>query len=238
MANECLAVPLTRKYGSLPLLAQKSMISLEFKGQGFTPRWTSGGSDPEKTRNKQSGAKASLGFSAGRRSPETPAKTVRGSSLRRETGWRSPLLEQRQTTRAGQQSAGATKTLNMDNTVVGSAGKRRLHEDVKTRHSEWLNRISAFNERVKAAAKTREGPKEQTNNFDKGRDTKGINARRTQFPKKEDNVKNMVSTNKNSEHYSQAFSLEREVCFQDYRQKCIQWLETLPDNVTQPMSLR
>ncbi|KAJ7376185.1 hypothetical protein OS493_036299 [Desmophyllum pertusum] len=43
--KEFLTVPLTRKYGSMPSLAQKSVISLEYKDGGFKPRRVSGSSD-------------------------------------------------------------------------------------------------------------------------------------------------------------------------------------------------
>ncbi|KAJ7376184.1 hypothetical protein OS493_036298 [Desmophyllum pertusum] len=147
-SKEFLTVPLTRKYGSMPSLAQKSVISLEYKDGGFKPRRVSGSSDPQKTGNKESEVQLTLGLPQLRRSLETPVKNARGPNFRREIGWRSPLLER---LGEGQENAGATKTPNKEKNAVGSPGKRRLDDDVKvlpSRHSEWLNRISSFNERV------------------------------------------------------------------------------------------
>ena len=245
--KELLAVPLTRKYGSMPSLAQRSVISLEYKQEGFTPRRISGGSDPPKTGNKQSRAQVTLGLPLVRRSSETPAKNVRDSSFGREKDWRNPLLERWQTMGAGQESAGATKP-NMEKTTLGHAGKRRLHEDVKfpeSRHSEWLSRISAVNGRVNgtktadASSKTRGQMKEQISYSKNGRERQGAQVGKTQIPRKTDIPKKTVlTTNKNTVKYSQGFSLEKEFFFQDYRQKCIQWLKSLPDSETQPMTLR
>lgn len=230
--KELPSVQLTRKYGSMPMLAQKLMISLEYKDEGFTPRRISGLPDPPKTGNKQNKTQETRPeLALVGRSSETPAKNVRGSSFRRESSWCSSLLERRQTT---------TKTPNMEKTAAGSAGKRR-HEDVKfpeSRHSEWLRRISAFNDRISTNAKTRGQNKEQTTNFNKGQQMKGVKARKTPFQGKEDIQKKTVPANKNSGLYSQALSLEREFYFKDYRQKCIQWLKSLPGSGMEPMTLR
>ena len=208
------------------------MISLEYKDEGFTPRRTSGFSNSPKTAgNKQNRTQETQGLPLVRRSLETPAKNVRGSSFRRETGWCNSVLGRRQTT---------TKTPNMEKTAVGSAGKRR-HEDVKfpeSRHSEWFKRISAFNDRISANAKTRGQNKEQTTNFNKGQYMKGVKAQKAPFQGKDDIQKRTVPANKNLARYSQAVSLEREFLFQDYRQKCIQWLKSLPSSGMEPMSLR
>ena len=229
--KELPSVQLTRKYGSMPTLVQKSMISLEYKDEGFTPRKMSGLPDAPKTGNKQNKMQETQGLPLVRRSSETPAKNSRGSSFRRETSWCSSLLERRQTT---------TKTPNMEKTAAGSAGKRR-HEDVKFpegRYSEWLRRISAFNDKISTNVKTRGQNKEQTTNFNKGQHMKGVKARKTPFQGKEGIQKKAVPANKNSGRCSQALSLEREFYFEDNRQKCIQWLKSLPGSGMEPMSLR
>ena len=245
-AKELLTVPLTRKYGSMPSLAQKSMISLEYKDKSFIHRRISGCSEPQKTVNKQSKAKETQGVPLSPRPSETPAKTVRALSLRRENGWRSPLLERRQIIGVDRVNAGAMKKPNIEKTSL-SVSKRRLSENVKFpdgRQSEWLSRISAFNERhngakmVNTSAKTGLQIKEQTNNFHRGQDTKCVKSRKTSLARTKDIPSKTVSTNKNTEKYPQAFSLEREFYFQDYRQKCVQWLKSLPDSETQLTSLR
>lgn len=242
--KDFLTVPLIRKYGSMPSLAQKSMISLEYNDSSL-PRRVSGGSDPPKIGNKQSGARGSLELPLVRRSMETPAKNDDVPNFRREIGWRSPLLERRQTLGVGQEIAGATTTPNKEKTTDA---KRWLEEDAKflpNRHSEWLNRISSFNERVAgvktadAISKTRVQITGQNKVTNTGKKPKGAQLKKSQFRRKTDVPKKTVLTaNNDPEKYSQVFSVEREFFFQGYRQKCIQWLKSLPDNGTQPMNLR
>lgn len=231
----------------MPSLAQKSKISLDYNDNSL-PRRVSGGSDPPKTGNKHSGALQSLELPLVRRSMETPAKNDHEPNFRREIGWRSPLLERRQTQGVDHETTGATTTPNTEKTAAGSPGKQLLDEDAKflpSRHSEWLNRISSLNERL-AGVKTADGsskPRAQITGQNKvsstGQKAKGGQPRKSQFRRKTDVPKKTVLTTNNvPEKYSPAFSMEREFYFQDYRQKCIQWLKSLPDSGTQPMNLR
>ncbi len=231
----------------MPSLAQKSKISLDYNDNSL-PRRVSGGSDPLKTGNKHSGALQNLELPLVRRSLETPAKTEHGPNFRREIGWRSPLLERRQTEGMGHETAGATTTPKTEKTATRSPAKRLLDEDAKflpSRHSEWLNRISSLNERLNgvktadASSKPRAQITGQSKITNTGQKAKGVQPRKSQFRRKTDVPKKTVLTTNNvPEKYSPAFSMEREFYFQDYRQKCIQWLKSLPDNGTQPMNIR
>ncbi|KAJ7376200.1 hypothetical protein OS493_036314 [Desmophyllum pertusum] len=146
-SKEFLTVPLTRNMAAC-LVGSEIRDITRVQRRRFQARRVSGSSDPQKTGNKESEVQLTLGLPQLRRSLETPVKNARGPNFRREIGWRSPLLER---LGEGQENAGATKTPNKEKNAVGSPGKRRLDDDVKvlpSRHSEWLNRISSFNERV------------------------------------------------------------------------------------------
>lgn len=243
-SKEFLTVPLIRKYGSMPSLAQKSMISLEYKDSSL-PRRVSGGSDPPKTGNKQTGPLGNLELPQVRWLVETPAKNDHGSNFRREIGWRSPLLEQRQTSGVRQETDGVTTTPNMEKTAPESPGRRGLDEQpmfLPSRHSEWLNRISSLNERLSGVNTTSSKTVAQTTGNNKvtntGQKARGGQPRKSQFRRKTNIPKKTVLTHNETEKYSPAFSVEKELYFQDYRQKCIQWLKSLPDTEAQPMNLR
>lgn len=239
--KELPTVTLTRKYGSMPTLVQKSVISLQYKDEGVTPQRITSNFDPIKTGNKHNITQGTQGLPLVMRSSEIPAKNVSGSAFRREVGWRSPLLEQRQTVGVVKESAWAIKSPNLEKTVVGSAGKRRLREDVKfpgSWNSEWLARISASNNRVNGRAKTRVQNKDKTESIDKAQTKKGVKARKLPLQRTECIQRKTDTTNKDSLRFSQALSPERELFFQDYRQKCIQWLKSLPDSGMEPIILR
>lgn len=244
-SKEFLTVPLIRKYGSMPSLAQKSMISLDYKDSGL-PRRVSGGSDPPKTGNKPTGPLGNLELPQVRRLVETPAKNDHEPNFRREIGWHSPLLERRQTPGVSQETAGAITTPNMEKTTTESPGRQCLDEQatfLPGRHSEWLNRISSLNERLSGVKTTSSKTVAQTTGNNKvtntGQKARGGQPRKSQFRRKTTIQKKTVSTTHNdTEKYTQAFSVEKEFYSQDYRKKCIQWLKSLPDSETQPMNLR
>ena len=235
-------MPLTRKFGSMPSLAQKSMISLDYKDEGFIPRKIS---DPSKNGTRQSGTHESLELPQVRWSLLIPAKTDQSPNFRPEIAWRSPLLEQRQNVGVDQQTAGATTTPNKEKTAAGSSGRRRLNEYatvLPTQHSEWLGRVFPFNERFTGVNKADSGLKTgQGKITSRGQNAKlkSVQARKSQFRRKtEVPKKTELTTNIDTGKYPRAISLEREFYFQDYRQKCIQWLKSLPDSGAHSMNLR
>lgn len=246
-SKEFLTVPLRRKYGSMPSLAQKSMISLDYKDEGFISRRVS---DPPKTGTRQSGAHESLELPQVRWSLEIPARNNHSPNFRREIAWRSSLLEQRQNMGVHQETPGATTTPNKEKTAAGSPGKRRLDEYttfLPSQHSEGLARILPFNERLNGVKKDDTSLKTRAQITGQGKvtntgqntKTKSVQARKSQFRRKtEVPKKTVLTTNIDAGKYSRAFSVEREFFFQDYRQKCIQWLKSLPDSGTHPMNLR
>lgn len=231
----------------MPSLAQKSVISLDYKEEGFKPRRVSGGSDPEKTGNKLSEMQKAHGLPYVRVSLETSAISGYGPNFWRENGWRGQLLERRQTLGLCQEDAGESITPNKERTTVGTPVKPRLNETVKflpTRYSEWFSRISSLNERIgvktaDASSKTRaQQSRGQNKTTNAGQNTKGVQARKSQLRRKTEVPKKTLLTDNVGGKYSEVFSKEREVYFQDYRQKCIQWLKSLPDNGTLAMNLR
>ncbi|XP_020603344.1 uncharacterized protein LOC110042322 [Orbicella faveolata] len=246
-SREFLTMPLTRKFGSMPSLAQKSIISLDYKDEGFTPRKVS---DPPKSGTRQSGTHESLELPQVRWSLVIPAKNVHSPNSRQKIAWRSPLLEQRQNAGVDQQSVGETITPNKEKTAAGSPGKRRLNENATfllKQHSEWLGRVLPFNERLNGVKKADSSLKTRAQITGQGKVTntgqntklKGIQVRKSQIRRKiEVPKKAPLTTNKDAGKYSRAISVEREFYFQDYRQKCIQWLKSLPDSGTHPMNLR
>ena len=240
-------MPLTRKFGSMPSLAQKSMISLEYKDEGFTPRRVS---DSLKTDTKQSGTHESLELPQVRWSFVISTKNDHCPNSRREIAWRSPLLEQRQNAGVDQQTAGETTTPNKEITAAGSPGKRRLNENATItpiQHSEWLGRVLPFNERLNGVTKTDSSLKARGQITGQGKvintgqnmKLKSFQARKLQIRRKiEVPRKTALTTNNDAGKYSRAISVQREFYFHDYRQKCIQWLKSLPDSGTNPMNLR
>lgn len=224
-AKALLAVsPLTRKYGSMPILANKSaQISLEYKNEkSFPTRRISSKSDSSETGNKQ------IHSPEARELPllPRPSETNTTSIFRRENGTRSLFLERRQALRGRQGSAAATKTPNNEKVFARNPGKRRLDKDVKfteCRRSDWINRLSAFNNRINANTKTEQQSKKLGlgTNFTKKETIKSAKTKMTSTIRMKGNQKNSVS---------EVLSLEREFQHQtDYRQKCIQWLKSLPD---------
>ena len=246
MANtkQFLSVPLTRKYGSMPLLVpQKSVISLEYKEKGSIPRrGTFGGSEALKTRNIEHDVKEIREVKPVTRLPETfIAKPVQSSiSYRREIAYRSPLLERRQ-------SMGAMKTTTLEKKAPGTS-QPRLQENKKvkeSRQSERLSETSALHDRhngvnvINVKANTRVQTHEQGNSFYKRQETRGVKSKKKQLSRKRDIPDKTAITRKNDGKSSEVVSLERESHFQDYRQKCVQWLKSLPDTeMPQPTTLR
>ncbi|CAH3033608.1 unnamed protein product, partial [Porites lobata] len=246
MANtkQFLSVPLTRKYGSMPLLVpQKSVISLEYKEKGSIPRrGTFGGSEALKTRNIEHDVKEIREVKPVTRLPETfIAKPVQSSiSYRREIAYRSPLLERRQ-------SMGAMKTPTLEKKAPGTS-QPRLQENKKvkeSRQSERLSETSALHDRhngvnvINVKANTRVQTHEQGNGFYKRQETRGVKSKKKQLSRKRDIPDKTAITRKNDGKSSEVVSLERESHFQDYRQKCVQWLKSLPDTeMPQPTTLR
>ena len=240
-------MPLTRKFGSMPSLAQKSMISLDYKDEGFTPRRVS---DQPKAGTRQSGTHESLELPQVRWSLVISAKKGHSPNSPRGIAWRSSLLEQRQNAGLDQQSAGETTTPNKEETAAGSPGKRRLNEYatfLPSQHSEWLGRVLPFNERVNGVKKVDSSLKTRAQITGQGKVTytgqntklKNVQARKSQIRRKIDvPKKTALTTNNDAGKYPQAISVEGEFYFQDYRQKCIQWLKSLPDSGTHPMNLR
>ena len=236
-SREFLTTPLRRKFGSMPSLAQKSMISLDYK-EGFTPR---GVSDPPKTGTRQGGKHESLELPQVKWSLVIPAK----NDHRLKIAWRSPLLEQ-QNAGMDQQTAGGTATPNKEKTAASSPAKQQLNEYatfLANQHSEWLSRALPFNERLNGVKKadtslktraqtTTQGNVPNTGQYAK---LKSVQARK-QIRRKNEVAK--LTTNIDGGKSSRVYSVEREFYFQDYRQKCIQWLKSLPDSVTHPMDLR
>ena len=246
-SREFLTMSLTRKFGSMPSLAQKSMISLEYKDEGFPPRRVS---DSAKNGTRQSGTHESLELPHVRWSLVIPAKNDHSPNSRREIAWRSPLLEQRQNTGVDQQTAAKNSTPNTEITAAGSPGKRRLNEYatfVPSQHSEWLGRVLPFNERLngikkaESTLKTRAQITWQGKVINTGQNTKlkSVQARKSQIRRKiEVPKKTALTTNNDAGKYSRAISVEREFYFHDYREKCIQWLKSLPESGTHPTNLR
>ena len=240
-------MPLTRKFGSMPSLAQKSMVTLDYKDEGFIPQRVL---DPPKTGTRQSGTHESLELPQVRWSFVIPAKTDHSANSRREIAWRSPLLEQRQNAGVDKQTAGAATTPNKEKTAASSPGKQRLNEYatfLPNQHSEWLGRVLPVNERLNGekkadtSLKTRAQITAQGKVPNPGQNTKLkiVQARKSQFRRKtEVPKKTALTTNTDAGKYSRVYSVEREFYFQDYRQKCIQWLKSLPDSGTLPMNLR
>lgn len=229
MATEktLLTVPLSRKYGSMPTLAHKSVrISLEYRDREFTSRRISSGSDRPKTGNKQNRSQDARGFPLARKSSESPIKSYSGSGFRRESGIQSPLFERQEAARRRQKRAGAAKTSYLENVVARSSGKRRLDEGVigvESRHSEVFKRLSAFNNKSNGNVKV------QGYNVNIEQNITSAKPRLT-------STQTMNGIQKKT--VSQLVPLEREFQFQDYRQKCIQWLKSLPDIGMKPVSLR
>ena len=224
-AKALLAVsPLTRKYDSMTTLANKSVqISLEYKDETkFLARRISSKSDSPETGKKQIHSPEARALPMVLRSSETPAASI----FRRENGTRNLLLERRQAPRGRQESGAATKTPNNERIFTRSPGKQRLHmnvEFIESRRSDWINRLSAFNNRINANTKTQQQSKKQGlgTNFSK------VETIKSTKPKMASTMK-MKGKQKNS--LSEVLSLEREFQHQtDYRQKCIQWLKSLPD---------
>lgn len=246
MANtkQFLSVPLTRKYGSMLLLVpQKSVISLEYKEKGSIPRrGTFGGSEALKTRNIEHDVKEIREVQPVTRLPETfIAKPVQSSiSYRREIAYRSPLLERRQ-------SMGAMKTPTLEKKAPGTS-QPRLQENKKvkeSRQSERISETSALHDRhngvnvINVKANTRVQTHEQGNGFYKRQETRGVKSKKKQLSRKKDIPDKTAITRKNDGKSSEVVSLERESHFQDYRQKCVQWLKSLPDTeMPEPTTLR
>lgn len=244
-SREFLTAPLRRKFGSMPSLAQKSMISLDYK-EGFTPRSVS---DPPKTGTRQGGKHESLELPQVKWSLVTPAK----NDHRLEIAWRSPLVEQQQNAGVDQQTAGATATPSKAKTAASSPAKQQLNEYATfspNQHSEWLGRALPFNERLNGVKKADTSLKKADTSLKTRAQTTaqgkvpstGQNAKlksvqaRKQIRRKNEVVK--LTTSIDGGKSSRVYSVEREYYFQDYRQKCIQWLKSLPDSVTHPMNLR
>lgn len=246
-SREFLTMPLTRKFGSMPSLAQKSMISLDYKDESFTPRRVS---DSPKNGTRQSGTHESLELPQVRWSLVIPAKNGQSPNSRREIAWRSQLLDQRQNAGVDQQTAGETTTPNKEIAAAGSPGMRRLNEYatfVPNQHSEWLGKVLPFNERLHGVTKADSSLKArgqitgQGKVINTGQNTKlkSFQARKSQIRRKTDVPrKTALTTNNDAGKYSRTISVEREFYFHDYRQKCIQWLKSLPDSGTHPMNLR
>ena len=240
-AKQFLSVPLTRKYGSMPLLApQKSVISLEYKDKGSIPRrGTFGGSEALKARNIENDVKEIREVQQVTRLPETfIAKPVQSSmSHRREIAYPSPLLERRQI-------MASMKTPTPEKKALGTS-QPRLQENKKvmeSRQAERISETSAFHDRhngvnvIYARANTRVQTHEQGNGFYKRQETRGVKSKKKLLSRKKD-IPDI--TRKNDEKPSEVVSLERESHFQDYRQKCVQWLKSLPDTEKpQPTTLR
>ena len=233
-AKQFLSVPLTRKYGSMPLLApQKSVISLEYKDKGSIPRrGTFGGSEALKARNIENDVKEIREVQQVTRLPETfIAKSVQSSmSHRREIANRSPLLERRQV-------MASMKTPTPEKKALGTS-QPRLQENKKvmeSRQSERISETSAFHDRhngvnvIYARANTRVQTHERGNGFYKRQETRGVKSKKKLLSRKKDIPDKTAITRKNDEKPSEVVSLEREFHFQDYRQKCVQWLKSLPD---------
>jgi len=238
-SREFLTTPLRRKFGSMPSLAQKSMISLDYK-EGFTPQSVS---DPPKTGTREGGKHESLELPQVKWSLVIPAK----NDHRLEIAWRSRLrLEQQQNAGVDQQTAGATATPNKEKTAASNPAKQQLNEYttfLPNQHSEWLGRALPFHERLNGVKKvdtslktraqtTAQGKVPNTGQYAK---LKSVQARK-QIRRKNEVAK--LTANIDGGKSSRVYSVEREFYFHDYRQKCIQWLKSLPDSVTHPMNLR
>ena len=65
-----------------------------------------------------------------------------------------------------------------------------------------------------------------------------MKARKSLLRRKTDTSKKTATTDNDGEKYSQETPLNRMGNSQDYRQKCIQWLQSLPDTNTLAMNLR
>ena len=231
----------------MPSLAQKSMISLDYKDEGFTPRKVS---YPPKTGTRQSGTQGSLELPQFRWSLVISAKNDKSPNSPREIAWRNSLLEQRQHGGVDQQSTGETIAPNKEETAAGSPGKRRLNEYATfppRQHSEWLGRVLPFNERLNGVKKAESSLKTRAQITGQGKVTytgqntklKNVQARKSQIRRKiEVPRKTALTTNNDPEKYPRAISVDREFYFQDYRQKCIQWLKSLPESGKHPMSSR
>lgn len=246
-SKDYLTVPLTRKFGSMPTLAQKSAISLDLRDEGFKPRRVSGSSDPEKTGIKLSETHGAHGLPLVKVSFETPANSAYGANIWRENGWHSPLLEQPQTLGVSRIEARESNMPNKGKMTVGSAGKWRPDEALTflpSRYSEWFNMSSSFNSRI--GVKTADTSAKQQTQLSRGQNRmantgqtpKCVRARKSLLRRRTDTPKKTALTGNNAEKYSPVTSLNREGNFQDYRHKCTQWLQSLPDNKMLAMNLR
>ena len=239
-SNDCLTVLLTRKFGSMPALAQKSAISLDFHDEGFKPRRVSGSSDPEKTGTILCESQGVHGLPLLKVSFETPANSAYGADIWRENGRHTTLGVSRM-------DASESKTPNKGTRAFGSAGKWKPDEALTflpSRYSEWFNRSSSLNYRIgvkttdTSAKPQAQQSRGQNRTANTGQTTKGMKARKSLLRRKTDTSKKTATTDNDGEKYSQETPLNRVGNSQDYRQKCIQWLQSLPDTNTLAMNLR